>query len=418
MKCYACGKEIGVNYGYCPHCGTIFGDAAGGAQPSQPAQPEPRHDQWNQPPKPEQGQWNQPPKPEQGQWGQPPKPEQGQWNQPPKPEQDQWGQQPQRDQWDQRPNPQNPWSRQPQQDRWDQPASQRDQWGQQPNPQNPWSQQPQHDQWGQPKPEQDQWGQPQGYDRNAWNSPDGALPNQGPDGGNPETRPEKKSRKGLIIGIISGVVVLAGAVVLLFVLGVFSSQNGKYSTQGSDGSKVSLEIDGESGTLRVGDEISIPVTVTFGDENVTLKSDTGSVTAAYDKSNKTITLQSAQVSELGAVSGSLDGTYTFTSAKMAGVTMDVATMSEAMKQMGYDYDISEFKITISGESATINLMGQGGTCSVSVSGNRITFSEYGRDFEGEYDKNKGTISIEQSGASLIFSKSGLSDGSSYVLVKE
>ena len=395
MKCYACGKEIGVNYGYCPHCGTIFGDAAGGAQPSQPAQPEPRHDQWNQPPKPEQGQWNQPPKPEQGQWGQ----------------------QPQHDQWDQQPKPQNPWNRQPQQDQWEQ-QPQRDQWDQQPKPQNPWSQQSQCDQWGQPKPEQDQWGQPQGYDRNAWDLPDSTFPNQRPDGGNLEKKPEKKSRKGLIIGIISGVVVLAGAVVLLFVLGVFSSQNGKYSTQGSDGSKVSLEIDGESGTLNIGDDVSIPVTVTFGDENVTLKSETGSVTAAYDKSNKTITLQSAQVSELGAVSGSLDGTYSFSSAKVGGMSMDASTLSDMMKQMGYDYDISEFKITISGESATVNLMGQGGTCSVSVSGNRITFSEYGRDFEGEYDKNKGTITIEQSGASLIFSKSDLSDGSSYVLVKE
>ena len=82
--------------------------------------------------------------------------------------------------------------------------------------------------------------------------------------------------------------------------------------------------------------------------------------------------------------------------------MDPNTMNEALKQMGYNMDVSDFYLKIDGTKATVQLMGMTGTCSVKFNGDNVTFTENGRDIEGVFDEAAKTISLEQSGAKLIF----------------
>lgn len=95
-------------------------------------------------------------------------------------QQQQWGQQPQQ--------PQQPWG---------QTAPPQQQWSGTQPPQQQWGTQPPQDQWGQP---QQQWG---GQPQQQW-------------GGQPQ--PQGGKRKGLIIGLAIGAVVVVGAVATLLVL--------------------------------------------------------------------------------------------------------------------------------------------------------------------------------------------------------
>ena len=93
-----------------------------------------------------------------------------------------------------------------------------------------------------------------------------------------------------------------------------------------------------------------------------------------------------------------DGTYKFDSANAYGMTMD----AETMKTFGVD--VSDFYIKINGDKATINLMGYGGDCEVKINGSDITFIEGSREIKGTYDSSANTITIEQSGTTMIFKK--------------
>ena len=97
-----------------------------------------------------------------------------------------------------------------------------------------------------------------------------------------------------------------------------------------------------------------------------------------------------------------NGNYKFDHAEYGGLTMDPNTMNEALKQMGYNMDVSDFYLKIDGTKATVQLMGMTGTCSVKFNGDNVTFTENGRDIEGVFDEAAKTISLEQSGAKLIF----------------
>ncbi len=93
-----------------------------------------------------------------------------------------------------------------------------------------------------------------------------------------------------------------------------------------------------------------------------------------------------------------NGTYKFESAQAMGMNLD----ADSMKSFGMD--VSDFKIEISGSKATINLMGQGGDCECKIEGSTIKFIENGREITGKYDEGKGTITIEQSGVTMVFKK--------------
>lgn len=93
-----------------------------------------------------------------------------------------------------------------------------------------------------------------------------------------------------------------------------------------------------------------------------------------------------------------DGTYKFSSADAYGMTLDADTMK------GFGVDVSDFYIKINGSKASINLMGQGGDCDVTISGSTITFTEGSKEITGKYDSAAGTITIEESGVSMTFKK--------------
>lgn len=97
-------------------------------------------------------------------------------------------------------------------------------------------------------------------------------------------------------------------------------------------------------------------------------------------------------------SGEADGTYKFINAEGYGQTIS----PEQFKSMGMDVD--DFYLKISGKTATVSLMGRVGRCKVEFSGSDVSFIEDNQTIKGTYNKEKGTISIEQDGIKLNFKK--------------
>ena len=96
--------------------------------------------------------------------------------------------------------------------------------------------------------------------------------------------------------------------------------------------------------------------------------------------------------------GEADGTYKFVNAEGYGQTIS----PEQFKSLGMDVD--DFYLKISGKTATVSLMGRVGRCKVEFSGNDVSFIEDNQTIKGTYNKEKGTISIEQDGIKLNFKK--------------
>ena len=93
-----------------------------------------------------------------------------------------------------------------------------------------------------------------------------------------------------------------------------------------------------------------------------------------------------------------DGTYDFVRAEMNGISVT----TEQLKNMGLNVD--DFTIKIKGGKATMTFLNQKGTCDVEISGSTIRFYDSYREYSGNIDTDKGTISIEQNGTKLIFEK--------------
>jgi len=238
-------------------------------------------------------------------------------------------------------------------------------------------------------------------------------------GGEEAKRKEGKSKKGLIIGIISGIVVLAGIFVLLLALGVFSSKNGSYHFQDAEeGVDILLVVDGEEGTLTVsvnGETKNNKVRISFEDDDVTIRSAEGKASAFYNTKNHTIILEKRILSEQGFFPVTNDGKYVFLKAEVSGMTLD----ADSMKSFGVD--VSDFYIKIDGTKASINLMGNSGDCEVIIEGSTIKIIEpAGEEFFGTYDSDAKTITIEESNATMVFNKTEESYGlsGSYMLEKE
>jgi len=170
MFCTKCGSQLEDGAKFCTNCGapTVFAQravpAAPAAVPAEPAEPTapapaptapaaPQANGWQQPQQPQANNWQRPPQPQANGWQQPQQPQANGWQQPPQPQVNNWQQPPQ----------------QPQANNWQQ------------------TRQPQQQSWPQPGP----WMQQQ----------------QPPARGGGPAQP-RKSRKGLLIGIIAAVLVL------------------------------------------------------------------------------------------------------------------------------------------------------------------------------------------------------------------
>ncbi|MCR4839297.1 MAG: hypothetical protein K5897_10260 [Eubacterium sp.] len=93
-----------------------------------------------------------------------------------------------------------------------------------------------------------------------------------------------------------------------------------------------------------------------------------------------------------------NGTYKFVNATTQGMTLTPAQFKE------FGMDVDDFELKISGSTATVRLMGRSGKCTISISGSTITFKDSQEEFEGTYNKEEGTISIENDGVVLNFKK--------------
>ena len=100
---------------------------------------------------------------------------------------------------------------------------------------------------------------------------------------------------------------------------------------------------------------------------------------------------------LGGNNGA-NGTYKFVNAQYGGMTLTPDQLK------AYGMDVDDFELKISGSTATVRLMGRSGKCTVSISGSTITFKDTNEEFDGKYNKEEGTISIENEGVVLNFKK--------------
>ena len=229
---------------------------------------------------------------------------------------------------------------------------------------------------------------------------------------------KKKSHLGLIIGIISGVLVITAAVLLIFVFDVFSSKNGTYKLEGgSDEFDMTLVVDGENGTFslkQAGTDKSTGCTVTFEDSTVRVESNGTTLRGTYDKSEKTVTFTREALVEAEVLSSSADGTYKIYAAKMYGLELTQDQLAT------YGLDTNKYTIKITGDKATLDMGGTSSSCDVSQSGDSLTFYSGGESISGTYNKDEGTLTISYSGVEMIFKSDGAGSGSenrSYVLKK-
>ena len=136
------------------------------------------------------------------------------------------------------------------------------------------------------------------FDQNAmqqgYGQPQGMNPMQG--GAQPQYAPEppKKSKTGLIIGIVVAAVAVI-AIVLCLVLGVFSSKNGKYvcDDYAAFGMDLSLTVDGDKFTLEMsafGESDSTEGTIKFKGDKVEMTAEGDTIEGTYSKKDKSITI--------------------------------------------------------------------------------------------------------------------------------
>ena len=154
----------------------------------------------------------------------------------------------------------------------------------------------------------------QGYDP----AQQGFDPSQGYDPYNPQQMNNgmgepKKSKTGLIIGIVAAVIVIAGGLIACFAFGVFGGgggKDGKYylenissggitmdkdmlSAYGIDLSSMYLEVKGEKATLSLefmGNSESADCEIKFDGSTVTLTKDGQSINGTYDEGEKSISI--------------------------------------------------------------------------------------------------------------------------------
>jgi len=124
--------------------------------------------------------------------------------------------------------------------------------------------------------------------------------------------PEKKSKTGLIIGIVAAVVVVVG-VILCFVFGVFGGKggtDGKYyldsmsamgmsfdadtlALVGYDPNTCYIDVNGSKAKFCMGDDDSEEMDISFSGSTVTLSAGGQSISGTYDSSAKTISIDYA-----------------------------------------------------------------------------------------------------------------------------
>ena len=153
---------------------------------------------------------------------------------------------------------------------------------------------------------------PQGYPQQPPVMPDGMQQNRPKHA--PVAKGKKKSHKGLIIGIISAVVVLAtAAILLIFVFDVFSGKNGTYKLQGAaEGQTMELKADGEKSSFSTnlnGSEQRTDCKVTFDDTRVTVSAHGNTLEGTYNKEAKTITFTREALLRASVLNDRPGGTY-------------------------------------------------------------------------------------------------------------
>ena len=94
----------------------------------------------------------------------------------------------------------------------------------------------------------------------------------------------------------------------------------------------------------------------------------------------------------------MNGTYKFLQAEANGR----AYSPEELKKLGANVD--DFQLKIDGSKATVRMMGRTGTAKISFDDGKIVITDVDQKIYGTYDEQKGTISLDVTGLTMVFKR--------------